>query len=178
MAIKATIFKAELEIVDLDRHHYETHRLTLARHPSETDERLMIRLLAFALNAHERLAFGKGISDSEEPDLWLKDLTGDIELWIELGHPEARTLSKAAGRSRRVSVFAFSTSPERWWDPIAADLSGLKNLAVNFVDPVSSRELSKLAAPTMKLQCSIQDGEIWFRDEDGGDVQVRIERIR
>jgi uncharacterized protein YaeQ len=85
MALKATIYKAELEIVDMDRNYYATHRLTLACHPSETAERLMIRLLAFALNAHERLEFGRGISDSDEPDLWLKDLTGEIELWIEIG---------------------------------------------------------------------------------------------
>ena len=88
MALKATIYKAELEIVDMDRNYYATHRLTLACHPSETAERLMIRLLAFALNADERLEFGKGISDSDEPDLWQKDLAGAIELWIELGHPD------------------------------------------------------------------------------------------
>ena len=111
MAMKAAIYKAELEIVDMDRNYYATHRLTLACHPSETAERLMIRLLAFALNAHERLEFGKGISDSDEPDLWQKDLAGTIELWIELGHPDERTLSRALGSipsRHRLHVFRES----------------------------------------------------------------------
>ncbi len=178
MALKSTVYKAELEIVDMDRHYYETHKLTLARHPSETDERMMIRLLAFALNGHERLEFGKGISDSDEPDLWLKDLTGAIELWIEVGHPDSRVLSKAAGRSGEVRVYAYSANPDRWWDPIAADAGGLRNLAVFCVDADSSRRLAGLARASMKLQCSVQDGEIYFRDDEGGEVQVSMVRIR
>ncbi len=177
MALKSTVYKAELEIVDLDRHYYETHKLTLARHPSETDERMMIRLLAFALNAHERLEFGKGISDSEEPDLWRRDLTGEIELWIELGHPDARVLSKAAARARKVLVYTYSANPDRWWDPVAKDLSALKNLSVVSVESDASKALAALARPTMRLQCSIQDGEVWFRDEEGGEVQLPMDRI-
>jgi uncharacterized protein YaeQ len=131
---KATIYKAELEIVDMDRNYYATHRLTLACHPSETTERLMVRLLAFALNAHERLEFGKGISDSDEPDLWQKGLTGEIELWIELGHPDEKLLARAR----------------------------------------SAKELGRLADSSMDLQCSIQDGEIWFRDEKESAVRVEM----
>ena len=175
MALKSTIYKAELEIVDMDRNYYATHKLTLACHPSETAERLMIRLLAFALNAHERLEFGKGISDSDEPDLWLKDLTGVIEVWIELGHPDEKALAKAIGRSPRVIVYTYSANPDRWWDPIKSRFEGERKLSVSNVSPRSAKDLARMAAPSMNLQCSVQDGEIWFRDDREGAVQVVIE---
>ena len=174
MALKATIYKAELEIVDMDRNYYATHRLTLACHPSETAPRLLVRLLAFALNADERLEFGKGISDSEEPDLWLKDLTGEIELWIELGHPDEKLLAKALGRSARVIVYTYSANPDRWWDPIKRRFDGEKKLSVVTVSAASANELARMAAPTMSLQCSIQDGEVWFRDDRDGAVRVEM----
>ncbi len=178
MAIKSTIYKAELEVVDMDRHYYETHQLTLALHPSETEERLMMRILAFALNAHERLAFGKGVSDSEEPDLWLKDLTGDIELWVELGHPDEKILVKALGRSSRVLVYAFSRNPELWWDPIKSRFSMDGKLEVYHVDQRSAKALGSLASRAMNLQCSVQEGEIWMRDDGDGAVKVEISRIK
>jgi uncharacterized protein YaeQ len=174
VALKATIYKAELEIVDMDRNYYATHRLTLACHPSETAERLMIRLLAFALNAHERLEFGKGISDSDEPDLWLKDLTGVIELWIELGHPDEKVLAKAVGRSPRVIVYTYSANPDRWWDPIRQRFEGERKLSDFHVSAQSARDLAGMAAPSMNLQCSIQDREVWFRDDKDAAVQVEM----
>jgi len=178
MAIKATIFKATLDVVDMDRNYYAEHRLTLARHPSETDERMMVRILAFALSAHERLEFGKGISDSGEPDLWLKGLSGDIELWIELGHPDARVVAKACKRSRRVVVYAFSSRPETWWDGVKDDLGRFGNLEVMRVDAKSAKALAALAAPTMSLQCSVQEGEVWFRDDRGAAVRVELGFMR
>ena len=176
MAVKATIHKAELEIVDMDRNYYATHRLTLACHPSETAERLMIRLLAFALNADERLEFGKGISDPDEPDLWQKDLAGAIELWIELGHPDERVLARAIGRSPRVIVYTYSANPDRWWDPIAHRFEGEPKLTVFHVGPESARDLARMAAGSMSLQCSVQDGDVWFRDDKEGAVQVQIRK--
>ncbi|HTO23299.1 MAG TPA: YaeQ family protein [Spirochaetia bacterium] len=178
MALKATIHKAELEIVDMDRNYYATHRLTLACHPSETAERLMIRLLAFALNAHERLEFGKGISDSDEPDLWQKDLAGGIELWIELGHPDEKVIARAVGRSPRVIVYTYSANPDRWWDPIGHRFEKEKKLSVFHVDAASARELAGLADSSMNLQCSVQDGEVWFRDDRENAVRVEMERAR
>ena len=174
MALKATIYKAELEIVDMDRNYYATHKLTLACHPSETADRLMIRLLAFALNAHERLEFGKGISDHDEPDLWRKDLTGEIELWIELGHPDERLLAKAVGRSPRVIVYTYSPNPGLWWDPIKHRFEGEKKLSVYNVSSTSARELAGMASASMSIQCSVQDGEVWFRDDKDGAVRVEI----
>lgn len=177
MALKATIYKAELEVVDMDRDYYATHRLTLACHPSETGERLMVRLLAFALNAHERLEFGKGISDSDEPDLWLKDLAGDVQLWIELGHPDERLLARALGRSPRVIVYAYSARPEPWWDPIRQRFAGERKLSVHHVSAGSARDLARMSRASMSLQCSIQDGQIWVRDDQEGAVQVEMETL-
>jgi len=175
MALKATIHKAELEIVDMDSNYYAMHRLTLACHPSETGERLMVRLLAFALNAHERLEFGKGISDSDEPDLWRKDLTGEIELWIELGHPDEKLLAKAIGRSPLVKVYTYSANPHLWWDPIKRRFEGEKKLSIFHITAGSAKDLARLAASSMSLQCSIQDGEIWFRDDKEGAVRIEME---
>lgn len=177
MAIKATVYKAELEIVDMDRHVYQTRQLTLARHPSENDERLMVRILVFALNAHERLEFGGGVSVSEEPDLWIKDYTGDVELWIELGHPDAKIVSKAMGRSRAVRVYTFSALPGRWWDPIKKDFEGARNLEAYSISADSAKALGSMADKNMRLQCQIQDGGVWFRNDAGAEVQVEIERL-
>ena len=117
MAIKATIFKAELQVSDLDRNHFATHSLTLARHPSETDERMMVRVLAFALHAHDALAFGKGLGADDEPDLWQKDLTGAIEVWIEVGQPDEKRVRRACGRAAQVFIYAYGDRiVDSWWD--------------------------------------------------------------
>src|SRR4051812_27536009 len=130
MAIKATIFKADLQVSDLDRAHFETHALTLARHPSETDERMMVRLLAFALNADERLQFGRGLSAEDEADLILTDLTGAIDLWIEVGLPDEREIRKAAGRARRVKVYTYGRGASLWWAQNEAALARVQNAEI------------------------------------------------
>jgi uncharacterized protein YaeQ len=162
MALKATICKAALQIADMDRNYYGEHALTVARHPSETDERMMVRLLAFALNAHEHLAFGKGLSETEEPDLWQKDLTGAIEHWIEVGQPDEKRLLRACGRSDRVTVYAYGNRADLWWSALADGLARAKNLAVWRIPAAASRSLEKLAARTMQLQCTVQEGQLWF----------------
>jgi uncharacterized protein YaeQ len=164
MALKATICKAALQVADMDRNYYADHALTVARHPSETDERMMVRILAFALNAHEHLAFGKGLSDTDEPDLWQKDLTGAIAHWIEVGQPDDKRLLRACGRAERVSVYAYGTSAELWWRPIAEKLARARNLAVWRVPADAGPALAKLAVRSMQLQCTVQDGQVWFSD--------------
>ena len=173
MALKATICKAGLQIADMDRNYYAEHALTVARHPSETDERMMVRLLAFALNAHEHLAFGKGLSDTVEPALWQKDLTGAIEHWVEVGQPDEKTMLRACGRADRVTVYAYGNRAELWWKPLAAKLARAKNLAVWRVPASASQALAKLAARAMQLQCTIQDGQLWFSDA-AETVQVEL----
>jgi uncharacterized protein YaeQ len=162
MAINATICKAALSVADMDRNYYADHALTVARHPSETDERMMARLLAFALNAHEFLAFGKGLSDTDEPDLWQKDLTGAIGHWIEVGQPEDKRLLRACGRADRVTVYAYGNRADLWWNPIAEKLERAKNLAVWRIPAPASQSLARLAARAMILQCTVQEGQVWF----------------
>jgi uncharacterized protein YaeQ len=164
MALKATIFKAQLQIADMDRPYYGDHALTLARHPSETDERMMVRLLVFALRAHEHLQFGKGLSDPDEPDLWRKDLTGLIEDWIELGQPDEKAVLKACGRARRVFVYGYNHAAVPWWVLAAPALERAKNLAVYRFELRGEISLAALAQRNMQLQCTIQESQIWLSD--------------
>ena len=175
MALKATIFKAELNIADIDRHYYHDHTLTIARHPSETDERMMLRLLAFALHAHEDLTFGRGLSTEDEPDLWHKDLTGAIELWIDLGLPDERRLRKASGRARQVVVYSYGgRGASLWWQQNRDKLLRINNLTVFNLPATSSQALATLAQRNMQLQCTIQDGQVWLAD-DKDRIEVEIE---
>lgn len=161
MAPKATVVKAELQISDMDRHYYATHVLTLAQHPSETDERLMVRLLAFALYAEERLEFGRGLSNEEEPDLWLRDYVGDIQLWIDLGQPDESRIRKASGRAQQVVVVNYSgRGADIWWDKIATSLTRLKNVTVIDIPPDVVESLTTLIQRGMRLNCLVQDGEM------------------
>lgn len=166
MAPNATIHRAELQVSDLDRHYYATHALTLAQHPSETPERLMVRLLAFALFADERLAFGRGLSTEEDPDLWQRDDTGDIDRWIDLGQPDERRIRRASGRARQVVVITYSgNSAEIWWSKHAATLSRLKNLTVLDIPPETVALALPFLARSMRLTAMIQDGELQLMDE-------------
>lgn len=173
MARKSTIFKAGLKVDDLDRNYYASHSLTIARHPSETDERMMVRVLAFALHAGDALAFANGISGDAEPDLWRCDLTGAIELWIDVGQPDEKRVRKACGRARDVVLYSYGRGTDIWWSRAGPELSRARNLTVRTVAPSSSEALGKLARRTMQLQCTIQDGHVWLSDESATvDVMV------
>ncbi len=177
MALKATIFKADLRIADMDRNYYGDHALTLARHPSETDERMMMRLLAFALHAHEALTFGRGLGSDDEPDVWRKDLTGAIELWIDVGLPEEKIIRRACGRAAQVIIYNYGSGAAIWWNQNADKLARNHNLAVSAVPTETSRALAALAQRNMKLDCTIQDAQIWLADGDV-TVQVEVERVK
>ena len=161
MATRATIFKAELQIADIDRNYYANHALTLARHPSETDERMMVRLLAFVLRAHEHLAFGRGLSAQDEPDLWQRDLTGAIEVWIEVGIPDARAIRRACSRAARVVVLCYGgRSVDLWWSQQREQLERQKNLDVIALPVDATQALARLASRSMRLQCNVQEGQV------------------
>jgi len=177
VALKATICKASLQVSDMDRNYYGEHALTLARHPSETDERMMVRVLAFALNAHEHLAFGKGLSDTDEPDLWQKDLTGVIEHWIEVGQPDDKRLLRACGRAGRVTVYAYGNRAELWWKPLADRLDRAKNLAVWRIPAPALPALEKLAGRSMALNCTVQEGQIYVGNESE-TVQIELTALK
>ena len=173
MALKSTIYKAGLQVADMDRNYYADHALTIACHPSETPERMMVRVLAFALNAHERLAFGKGLSDVEDPDLSLRDLTGRVEVWIEVGLPDEKTVLKACGRADKVLVYAYGSSVYNWWKQTGPKLERARNLTVTSIAQESSQALGRMAQRNMQLQCTIQDGAVWVRNDDDA-VEVML----
>ena len=167
MALKSTIYKATLQIADMDRSLYADHALTLARHPSETDERLMMRLLAFALRvpADDRLGLltsAAGLSDVDEPDLWQKDLTGELRQWVEVGQPDERRLTKACARAERVGIYAYSSAVPVWWSGMSGKVDRLANLEVWQVPAEQSQSLAELAERSMQLQVTVQEGLVWF----------------
>ena len=166
MALKSTIYKIDLNIADMDRQYYAQHSLTLAKHPSETDERVMVRLIAFTLFANESLIFGKGLSDDEEPDLWQKDLTGAIQLWIDVGLPTEKDIRKACGKSAKVAVVLYGGRiADMWWDQNSKGLLKLNNLTV--INLPETQELSKLAAKSINISCTVQDGEVLLSHDSG-----------
>jgi len=167
MALSSTIFKANLQISDMDRNYYAEHLLTLARHPSETDERMMVRLLAFALHADERLSFTKGLCADDEPDLWQMSLTNEIELWIDVGLPDERRLRKACSRAKLVLLYSYGgRNADLWWQRNAEKLQRFGNLSVIELPEVACKQISGLVQRSMQLQCTVQDGEIWLSNGD------------
>jgi len=163
MAQRSTIYKAELSIADIDRGRYADHPLTIALHPSETEERMMLRLLAFVMFADDALAFGRGLSAEDEPDLARRDLTGRMELWVEVGLPDEKWVRKACGRATQVVVLVYGGHrAELWWRQHEAALARCENLSVVSVDPQASAALARLAARSMRLDCTVQHGGIWI----------------
>lgn len=184
MALKSTIYKANLSVADIDHGYYADHALTLARHPSETDERMMIRLAALALQAHRlqtvcqgdgTLAFGAGLSDPDEPDVWLRDFTGQTRLWIEVGQPEDKPLAKACNKADAVVVYAFHHAAEVWWRGIENKLTRLDRLEVWRMPTEASQALAALAERSMQLQATIQEGALMLSN---GRRTVTIEPVR
>jgi uncharacterized protein YaeQ len=171
MALKATIFKAQLQIADMDRGIYGDHALTLAQHPSETEERMMVRLLAFALNVpadnhRGDLVFARGLSDTDEPDLWQLDLTGQLVHWIEVGQPDERRMQRAASRADKATFISYSASTPIWWAGVKNKLTRTERLAVWQLPAEQSTALAALAQRSMQLQLTVQDGTVWCSSGD------------
>ncbi len=163
MALRATIYKVEIEVSDLDRSHFQTASLALARHPSETEERLMVRLLAWALHADERLAFGRGISSDDEATIWLHDLAGNMALWVEVGLPDERVLRRACGRAGQVVLYTYGgRTAAQWWERNAASFERLDNLSVIEIPQTASLAMTRLAARNLRVQATVQDGLVWL----------------
>jgi uncharacterized protein YaeQ len=184
MALKSTIFKASLSVADIDHGYYADHALTLARHPSETDERMMVRLVALALNAYQLqtvcngdgiLAFGAGLSDPNDPDLSLKDFTGLTRLWVEVGQPEDKPIAKACQKADQVILYAFNHDAEVWWRGIQNKLTRLDKLQVWRVPTEASQALAKLAQRNMQLQATVQEGNLSLSDSQH---HIDIECVR
>jgi len=174
MAISATIHKISLNIADMDRHYYQSHDLTVAQHPSETDFRFIMRIIAFALNANEQLSFSKGLCVDDEPELWQKSLTDEIGLWIDFGQLDAKRIRKACGRADRVIIYTYNKGKAKiWWQQIETTLDRYNNLSVMHID---AEGVDSLVKRNMQLQCNIQDGEVFLSDS-ANSFSVKIEAL-
>ncbi len=174
MALKATIFKAELQIADMDRGYYQDHNLTIAQHPSENDLRMMVRLLTFIFHASEELTFTKGLSTEDEPDLWQKSLSDEIEVWIDLGQPDEKRIRKACGRAKNAFIYTYSgNAGDIWWEQNKNKLARFNNLQVFDIPAETAERLAGLVDRSMRMQCTIQDGTLWLTV---GDQSVQVER--
>ncbi|WP_376873599.1 YaeQ family protein [Albirhodobacter sp. R86504] len=167
MAQNATIYKIELSVSDMDRHYYETHKLTVAKHPSETDERLMVRLLAFALNAHEHLEMTKGLSTDDEPDIWQKSLSGELDLWVALGLPSEKVIRQSCAKAKQVVIYTYNGNPaDVWWEKTKNSTHRFDNLQVVNLAQSSVAELAARAGRSMRLQVNVQDGDVMVSVDD------------
>ena len=161
MAQNATIYKVELSVSNMDRHYYETHKLTVAKHPSETDERMMLRILAFALNAAEQLEMTKGLLTDDEPDIWEKSLGGELKRWITLGLPSEKIVRQSCGKAKSVIIYSYGGNPaDLWWSKIKNSTTRFDNLTVMNLAQSETKELANLASRTMQMQVNIQEGEV------------------
>ena len=182
MAIKSTIYKAQIQLSYIDHNVYRDHAVTIARHPSETDERMLVRLLAFVLNAPaeadgEPLEFAKDMWEPDEPALWRKGRTGRILHWIEVGQPDERRLLRVSARVDRVSVYGLGSGPAQWWRELEPRLTRMRNLEVWQIPSDQSQALVALAQRTMQLQVTVQDGSIWVGDATH-TVEVAPRKLR
>ncbi len=167
MAIKATIYKVKLDISDCDRNYFQSHDLTISCHPSETEQRMMVRLLAFSLFASDSLTFTKGLCADDEPELWDKNLIGEIELWISLGQIDEKQLRKSLGRSKKVIIFTYAgQKSSTWWNKNKQQYSLLKNLQIINIKTEDVAAMKDLVSRNMSLQITIQEGIIWLSDSN------------
>ncbi len=172
MAAKATIYKATIQLADMDKGYYDTLQLTIAQHPSETEQRMMVRLIAFILNAHEDLQFGKGVSDEDEAALWQINYSEEIELWVELGQIDEKRLKKACNRAKAVKLYCYGSSVDTWWKQVSNNMNKFEKLTIEQFEQTTTDALVKLISRTMDFQCSIQDGQLWLT---AGDETLLVE---
>ncbi len=186
MALKSTIFKASLAVADIDHNYYADHALTLARHPSENDERMMVRLIALALNAYKLqsvcdgdgvLGFGAGLSNPDDPDVSLRDFTGRTRVWIEVGQPEEKPLQKACGKADEVLLYCFSHAAGIWWKGIETKLVRLQNLSVWRIPSETSQAVATLAQRSMQLQATIQEGALMLGDGKNS-IDIELQKLK
>jgi uncharacterized protein YaeQ len=174
MALGATIYKVSLTVSDLDRHFYDDFELTVARHPSETEERMMVRLIAFAFHADRQLTFTKGLCQEDEPELWRTDYDGTIRLWIDLGQPDEKRIRKACGRAEEVLIYTYvRKAAEAWWRQNGTKLSRFRNLVVRHLEV--DGDAGALVKRSMALQAVLQDGELLLSDDGGQSIRVTRE---
>ena len=166
MALKPTIYKVDLQLSDTDRHCYESCNLTLVQHPSETIQRMMVRLLVFALNYHPDLSFTKGLSTTDEPDLWQIAANGQVEQWIEVGQASPERMRKAVSRAPEIILYAYGSEADIWWQKQGAALTALPKLTVWRFEDNEVADLERFVSRSMQLTVTISDGEIYLSDAE------------
>lgn len=168
MALKATIFKAKVSLSNLNIHHYDDLTLTIARHPSENNLRMMVRILAYLMSAQEELSFTKGISSDSEPDIWKINHDGSIDHWIELGNLDERRIRQSCAKAKKVTIYTYQGNQSlSWFKTLENGLSRFENLdIINFTFP-NDQSIEDFAERGMNISCTIEDSEIWLSaDED------------
>ena len=173
MALKSSVYKANVSLANLNTHYYEDIVLTMALHPSETEERLMYRLLAFLYSAHERLEVTVGLDNPDLPDIWQKNYTGDIEHWIDIGYPDEKKIKKAIGRSDLVSIFNYNSFKAKVWFGKNKSLLENKKVQVFHLEEEIQGSLETLVQRSMALNCMIEDNHI-FLSNDSERIQINV----
>ena len=176
MALKPTIYKLKVALSDLDREKFETLNLTLARHPSETLERMMVRVMAFCFNAQDQLVFCKGLSDTTEPDIWLHSLDGKLELWIDVGEPVVERIKKATRVATAVKIYCFNSKASTWWDINQNDLAELSASIFQFQWP-EIQALAEKVERTMDISITITDNSAYVATQQG-ECEVSLQQLQ
>lgn len=166
MALKSTVLKLVLQLADLDRNHFADYTLTLAQHPSETAERVMVRVLAYAMHASEDLRFGKGLSNEEEPAVWEIDPSGVIRLWVDVGLPDETRIKKACSKADEAVVLAYGSKAPLWFKQHKDFLLKFKNLRVWQLSLEDSEKLAASMDKNMKMTWTIQEGTVYLGELD------------
>lgn len=166
MAIKPTIYKFRISLSDLNRDYYDTLNLTLAQHPSETIERMMVRVLAYCINAQEHLTFTKGLSDIDEPDLWVRTYDEQTALWIEVGELGVDRIKKSSRLANEVKIYSFNAKSGVWWNQSQSKITQLKASVFRF-EWESIQALAELVQRTMDLSVSITGDSAYIATEQG-----------
>ena len=176
MAQQATPYKVHMNLTDTDRGVYEDVRMTVARHPSETGQRMIARVLAYAIWYQERLAFGRGLSEVDEPALWHKSLDDRIEHWIEVGQPDAERLTWCSRRTERTSLLAYG-SLRVWETKVVPAVAGLSNLNIAAVPEGSLDAITESLPRNIKWTVMISEGTIFITD-DNGQHEINLEWLK
>lgn len=166
MALKPTIYKLKIMVSDMDRDYYEAMALTVAQHPSETIERMMVRVLAYCLNAQEQLSFTKGLSAVDEPDVWLKTLDDQLSLWIDVGEPAVDRIKKALRLSSAVKIYSFNSKSDSWWSQHQAHFVLMPASVFQFKWE-QIQALAALVERTMDFSLTITESSIYIATEKG-----------
>lgn len=176
MALKPTIYKVDLNLSDMDRNNYQQLKLTIAQHPSENLERMMVRLLVFGLNQDQDLSFSRGLSATDEPDLWITRPDGSVEHWLEVGQASTDRIRKGISKAEKVSLYAYGSETDIWWEKSQAGFAGLPKVSVHRFHWEEVQALPAMVERTMELTLTISDGELYLAS-DSHQASLRLEQL-